>query len=154
MEKESLIDKIKIIAEPILRSLELELVDVEFAGSLNKGALRLFIDKKGGVTLDDCEKVSRYVGHALDLEDPISHHYTLEVSSPGLDRPLKRREDFLRSLGKKIKIKTSYLIEGQKVFVGRLSEFKEDQAVLELEKGRALQVPFDQIAQARLEVEF
>jgi ribosome maturation factor RimP len=154
VESEPLIDKIRVIAEPILRSLELELVDVVYAGSPKSGALRIFIDKKGGVNLEDCEKVSRYVGHALDLEDPISHRYTLEVSSPGLDRPLKRREDFLRALGKKVKIKTSQLIEGQKVFVGRLSDFKDDQAVIVTDQNRALEIAFDQIAQARLEIEF
>lgn len=170
MEETILIkDKIKGIAEPILRSLGLDLVGIEYSGSQKGGALRIFIDREPGVTLDDCEKVSRYIGHALDLEDPISHRYTLEVSSPGLDRPLKRREDFLRSIGKKVKLKTTLPIGNQKVFVGRLADFhptdqgdqkKENQdgtpdvAVLLLEEGGELQIPFDQIAQARLEIEF
>lgn len=154
MDRTVLIDKVKQIAEPMLRSLGLELVEVEYAGSPRSGILRVFIDKQAGVTLEDCEKVSRYLGQALDVEDPIPHHYTFEVSSPGLDRPLKRREDFLKSIGKKIKVKTRDLIENQKVFSGRLTGFNDDQAALLLESGREYRIPFEQIAQARLEVEF
>lgn len=154
MERVILIDKIRDVAEPILRSLGLELFDIEYSGSQRGGALRIFIDKKEGVTLDDCEKVSRYLGQALDLEDPIPHRYTFEVSSPGLDRPLKRKDDFLRFLGKRAKIKTLSPIDNQKVFVGRLIDFKEDQVSLRLDHGVERQIPFDQIAQARLEVEF
>lgn len=154
MERTAVIDNIKNVAEPILKSLGLELVDIEYAGSHRGGGLRIFIDKPEGVTLDDCEKVSRYLGQALDVEDPIPHRYTLEVSSPGLDRPLKRKEDFIRFLGKKIKLKTFLPIDNQKVFVGRLADFKEDKAFLRMEQGGERQIPFEQIAQARLEVEF
>ena len=154
MEKEALIDRVKNVAEPILRSLGLDLFDVVYSGSPKRGALRIFIDKKEGVTLDDCEKVSRYIGHALDVEDPIPHQYTLEVSSPGLDRPLKRKEDFLRFIGKKVKVKTTLPIGNQKVFVGRLADFREETAYLLFDPVGEVQIPFDQIAQARLEVEF
>ena len=154
MDRMVLIDKVKQIAEPMLRSLGLELVDIEYAGSPRSGILRVFIDKQAGVTLEDCEKVSRYLGQALDVEDPIPNHYTFEVSSPGLDRPLKRREDFLRSIGKKVKIKTRDPIENQKVFSGQLTDFKEDQAVVLLESGKEQRILFDQVAQARLQVEF
>jgi ribosome maturation factor RimP len=154
MDRAVFIDKVKSVAEPILRSLGLELFDIEYSGSPRGGALRIFIDKKEGVTLDDCEKVSRYLGQALDLEDPIPHRYTFEVSSPGLDRPLKRKEDFLRFIGKKVKIKTSLPINNQKVFTGRLLDFKEEKAFLQLDHGSEQQIPFDQIAQARLQVEF
>lgn len=156
MDRTVLVDRVKEIAEPMLRSLGLELVEVEYAGSARSGTLRVFIDKQGGVTLDDCEKVSRYLSQALDVDDPIPHHYTFEVSSPGLDRPLKKRDDFSRSIGKKVKVKTSAPIENQKVFTGRLADFKEEKVTLYLEegKGKAIEIPFDQITQARLEVEF
>jgi len=156
VDRAVLIDKVKQIAEPMLRSLGLELVEVEYAGSQRGGILRVFIDKQEGVTLDDCEKVSRYLGQALDIDDPIPHHYTFEVSSPGLDRPLKKRDDFVRSIGKKVKVKTSAPIDNQKVFTGRLAEFKEEKVTLQLEggKGKEIKIPLEQIAQARLEVEF
>lgn len=154
MERAVLVDKVKQIAEPMLRSLGLELVEVEYAGSQRSGTLRVFIDKEKGVTLDDCEKVSRYLSQALDVEDPIPHHYTFEVSSPGLDRPLRKRDDFIRSVGKKVKIKTSTPIDNQKVFAGRLADFKEEKMVLHLEGGKEVIIPLDQITQARLEVEF
>lgn len=156
MDREVLVDKVKQIAEPMLRSLGLELVEVEYAGSQRGGILRVFIDKQEGVTLDDCEKVSRYLGQALDVDDPIPHHYTFEVSSPGLDRPLKKREDFVRSIGKKVKVKTSVPIENQKVFTGRLADLTGERVTLHLEGGKAreIEIPLDQIVQARLEVEF
>lgn len=154
MERAVLVDKVKQIAEPMLRSLGMELVAVEYAGSQRGGTLRVFIDKEKGVTLDDCEKVSRYLSQALDVEDPIPHRYTFEVSSPGLDRPLKKRDDFVRSVGKKVKVKTVDPIENQKVFTGRLVDFKEDKVALHLDGGRQILIPLDQIAQARLEVEF
>ena len=154
MERTVLVDKVKQIAEPMLRSLGLELVEVEYAGSQRSGTLRVFIDKEKGVTLDDCERVSRYLSQALDVEDPIPHHYTFEVSSPGLDRPLRKRDDFVRSVGKKVKVKTSAPIDNQKVFTGRLADFKEERVVLQLEGGKEIVIPLDQIAQARLEVEF
>lgn len=156
MDRAVLVDKVKQIAEPMLQSLGLELVEVEYAGSERGGTLRVFIDKQAGVTLDDCEKVSRYLGQALDVDDPIPHRYTFEVSSPGLDRPLRKRDDFVRSIGKKVKVKTSAPIDNQKVFTGRLADFNEERVTLHLEggKGKEIEIPFDQIAQARLEVEF
>ncbi len=154
MERTVLVDRVKQIAEPMLRSLGLELVEVEYAGSQRSGTLRVFIDKEKGVTLDDCEKVSRYLSQALDVEDPIPHHYTFEVSSPGLDRPLRKREDFVRSVGKKVKVKTAAPIDNQKVFTGRFVRFEEEKVVLHLEGEKEIIIPFDQIAQARLEVEF
>ncbi|MFQ5780639.1 MAG: ribosome maturation factor RimP [Nitrospiria bacterium] len=154
MKDTLLIDKVKNVAEPLLHSLGVELFDMEYGGSPKGGVLRIFIDKKGGITLDDCEKVSRYLGKALDVEDLIPYRYTLEVSSPGLNRPLKKREDFIRFAGKKVKIKTLTPIGNQKVFVGRLADFSEDKLLLALDHGREQQIRFDQIAQARLEVAF
>lgn len=153
MEDTFLTDKIKTIAEPLFHSLGVELFNIEYGGAQRGGLLRIIIDKEGGVTLDDCAKVSRYLSRALDLEDIISHGYTLEVSSPGLNRPLKKREDFFRYIGKKVKLKTLNPIGNQTIFVGKLSGFKEDKAFLQLDHGGEQQIPYDQITQAGLEIE-
>jgi ribosome maturation factor RimP len=154
LTREAIIERVKGIAQPILDSLGLELVDVFYSGGGRKGLLRVFIDKSGGVTLEDCEKVSQYLGHALDVEDPIPMSYTLEVSSPGLDRPLKRREDFQRSVGKLVRIRTHEPIDGNHSFIGRLTAAGESGIELILEHGKVLRIPFEGIAAARLEIEF
>jgi ribosome maturation factor RimP len=108
------IEKIEGIVVPILGERLLELVEVEFRPSGKRWLLRIYIDREGGVTIDDCEYVSRELSRVLDVEDPIEHPYTLEVSSPGLTRPLKRREDFVRSRGKKCRIITREEIGGKR----------------------------------------
>ena len=152
--RDKIIQRVKEIAQPILNSLGLELVDVAYSSGGQKGLLRVYIDKGSGVTLEDCEKVSQYLGHALDVEDPIPISYTLEVSSPGLDRPLKRPEDFLRSVGKLVRIRTHEPIDQDRNFMGRLSTAGESGIELILENGKILIIPFEKIAAARLEIEF
>jgi len=153
MEDTLLTDKIKTIAEPLFHSLGVELFDIEYGGPQRGGLLRVIIDKEGGVSLEDCAKASRYLSRALDLEEIISHRYTLEVSSPGLNRPLKKREDYLRYIGRKVRLKTLNPMGNQKVFIGLLSGFKEDNVFLQLDHGGEQQIPYHQIAQACLEVE-
>ncbi len=153
MEDTLLTDKIKAIAAPLFNSLGVELFDIEYGGAQRGGLLRIIIDKEGGVSLDDCAKVSRYLSRALDLEDIISHRYTLEVSSPGLNRPLKRREDFFRYLGKRVKLKTLGPTKNQEIFKGKLSGFEGDTIFLELDHGVEHQIQYDQITQANLEIE-
>ena len=154
MSREVIIERIREIAQPILDSLGLELVEVEFSRGHGKGMLRLFIDKQGGVTLEDCEKVSQFLGHALDVQDPIPISYTLEVSSPGLDRPLKRPEDFTRHIGKLVKIKTLQPIDHDQSFIGRLAAAGGSSIEIIMENGKGLVIPFEKIAAARLEIEF
>ncbi len=154
MSREAIIQRVTEIARPILDSLGLELVEVGYSSGGRKGLLRVFIDKSEGVTLEDCEKVSQYLGHALDVEDPIPNSYTLEVSSPGLDRPLKRREDFTRSVGKLVRIKTLRPIEHDHTFIGRLTAVGESSIEIVMDNGKVLAIPFEEIAAARLEVEF
>jgi ribosome maturation factor RimP len=153
MEDTLLTDQVKKIAEPLFRSLGVELYDIEHGGPQRGGLLRITIDKEGGVTLDDCAKASRYLSKALDLEEIISYRYTLEVSSPGLNRPLRKREHFVRVIGKRIKLKTLRPIGNQKVFIGRLSGFKEEKAFLQMDHGGEYLIPYDQIDQAYLEDE-
>ena len=150
MSREAIIQRVTEIARPILDSLGLELVEVGYSSGGRKGLLRVFIDKNDGVTLEDCEKVSQYLGHALDVEDPILVSYTLEVSSPGLDRPLKRREDFVRSVGKLVRVKTLQPIDRDHTFVGRLTAAGESSIEIVMDNGKVLAIPFEEIAAARL----
>lgn len=120
MEKEKLVSEIEEIVLPIIDEFEYELVDVEFVKESGEWYLRIYIDKEGGINLDDCTKVSRRVSDKLDEVDPIDFGYYLEVSSPGLDRPIKKDKDFVRFAGKKIKIKLYKALDGKKVFEGIL----------------------------------
>ncbi|KGO33975.1 ribosome maturation factor RimP [Desulfobulbus sp. Tol-SR] len=137
-------------AEGLLPTMGLELVDVQFRREGHGWVLRLFIDREEGVTVDHCADVSREIGQFLDVEDLIGHPYHLEVSSPGLERPLKSMRDFQRFVGKKAKIRMHENLDGQKVFVGIIGEATEEAIQLDLEEGGKVRVAFDQIGRARL----
>jgi ribosome maturation factor RimP len=148
-------EQIRQILHPILESMGLTLWDLEFHKQGPQWLLRIFIDREsGGVTLNDCETVNRDLGAALDVEDIISHPYTLEVSSPGLDRTLSKPEHFARFTGSMVKIKTFQSINGQKVFRGTLLGLVEGMVSMELETGLVLEIPMTGITKASLEVEF
>ncbi len=150
------VEQIRQILDPILRSLGLDLWDLEFQKQGPKWLLRVYIDREigGGVTLNDCETVSRDLGTALDVEDIIQHAYTLEVSSPGLDRALTKPEHFIRFEGSVVKIKTFQPINGQKVFRGKLRRLADNIVGIEQESGELLQIALENIAKTSLEVEF
>ena len=154
MSTTDVVEKITQIAERVASSEGLEIVEVEWKGGGNNRILRIFIDKPAGVTHADCETVSRQVGTILEVEDVISVHYTLEVSSPGLDRKLLKPADYQRFLGKKAKVKLHRPIEGRSHFVGRLAELVEDQVGLDVEGGGRIRFPLTEVASARLVVEF
>jgi ribosome maturation factor RimP len=146
-------EQIVQLLEPILGSLGLTLWDLDFKKEGPQWLLRVYIEHgPGGVTLGDCEAVSRDLGTALDVEDIIPHAYTLEVSSPGLDRSLTKPEHYRKCLGTRVRIKTYQLINGEKVFRGKLVEFDGTVAVLEPEKGDLLRIPLESIAKASCEV--
>ena len=148
-------EQIRQILHPILESMGLTLWDLEFHKQGPQWLLRIFIDREsGGVTLNDCEMVNRDLGAALDVEDIISHPYTLEVSSPGLDRTLSKPEHFARFTGSMVKIKTFQSINGQKVFRGTLRGLVEGMVSMELETGLVLEIPMTGITKASLEVQF
>ena len=148
-------EQIRQILIPILESMGLTLWDMEFHKQGPQWLLRIFIDREsGGVTLTDCETVNRDLGAALDVEDIISHAYTLEVSSPGLDRTLSKPEHFARFTGSRVKLKTFQPINGQKVFRGTLRGLVESMVSVELETGVVLEIPLTGITKASLEVEF
>ncbi|MCG6900831.1 MAG: ribosome maturation factor RimP [Gammaproteobacteria bacterium] len=140
--------------EPGIRSLGYELVGVEYqGGGRGGGLLRVYIDSEDGISADDCQKVSYQVSGVLDVEDPIPGHYTLEVSSPGLDRLLFRTKDFERFAGQLVKIRLAYPIEGQRRFKGRLLGMRGENVVI-AEDDREISLPFDQVEQARLVPEY
>jgi ribosome maturation factor RimP len=130
----------------------LEVFDIELLGR-GKLLLRVFIDKKGGVTLDDCERFSKNLGAILDVEDLFPGPYTLEISSPGLNRPLKGIKDFEKNIGKLIRIVTAEKIENQSFFIGRIIKVDSDFVYLSVNK-REICISFEKISKARLEVEF
>ena len=131
------LDKIREIVERVASSSGLELVEMEFRGGGKARMLRIFIDKPGGVTHQDCEMVSREVGTILDVEDAIpGGSYTLEVSSPGLDRKLLKPADYQRFTGSKVKLTTREAIEGNRHFEGRLASFNDGRLTLELPPGK------------------
>lgn len=144
---------------PILDSFQLELVDVEFKKSGRSYVLRLFIDKPGGVTLDDCTEVSRELSLVLDVEDIIPGRYTLEVSSPGLDRPLKKEQDFIRYKGQLAVVKTRELLKDdngnpRKTFLGILEDVNDGIVTIHLKEGPLAHLPLAEIEKAHLEFEF
>ncbi len=149
-------EQIRQLLDPILKSMGLDLWDLEFHKQGPKWLLRVYIDREigGGVTLSDCEQVSRDLGTALDVEDIIPHAYTLEVSSPGLDRALTKPEHFIRFEGSFVRVKIFQPINGQKVFRGKLLGLVDVDVKIELETGEVLQIPFSNITKTTLEVEF
>lgn len=143
------------LAAPLAGALGVSLVRVRYQGTRTSGTVRLTIDKPGGVTLDDCTRLSRALGHALDVEEPIDHRYTLEVSSPGLDRPLEDPRDFEQAVGRLARVKTHSSWDGPRLLIGRLQGVTPEAVrIAEGESGREWSVPWEGIAQARLEVEW
>lgn len=151
--------KIKQVAEdlvhPILDHYNLELFDIQYVKEGQDWFLRIFIDKADGVTLDECELVSTELGEKLDEVDVIQGTYYLEVSSPGVERPLKTKEEFAKSVGKNVYVTLYVHIDGEKEFQGVLQSFEEDIAVIEyqvLAHKKLVKIPYDKIAKARLAV--
>lgn len=147
------VERVQEILGPILDSLGLFLWDIEFKREGPRWLLRIYIDSESGVSIEDCEAVSRDIGTALDVEDIITHSYTLEVSSPGLDRSLSRPEHFRRFIGSRIKVKTFQPVEGQKAFRAEIAGLNDGMLRLRLDSGAEIDTPLTNIAKASLEVE-
>lgn len=142
------------LIEPVVEGMGYEVVDIEFRPHPTDGLLRIYIDKEGGIQLEDCEQVSRQVSGVLDVEDPIPGQFNLEVSSPGLDRPLRKKVDFERFTGETVKIKlTVPTLEGQRNFTGKLLGLQKDDVLLEMD-GQTYELPLDTIDKARLVPQF
>jgi len=150
--QEEIKEKIKKIIEiPILKK-NMELVDLEWRRERRGWVLRIFIDKPGGVTIEDCAKISEIVGEILDREDIIHHSYVLEVSSPGIERPLVKKEDYERFKGEKAKITLKTPVSGRKNFTGIILGIKENLVQIEVE-GKVWELPLDNIKKANLRPE-
>ena len=146
-------ERVQAIADRVAIDHGLELVHAEVAGPDNKPIVRIFIDKPGGVTHKDCSEVSLYVGTILDVEDFIHSSYTLEVSSPGLERGLYKRKDYERFAGSLAKLKSRNPINGQRNFRGRLLGIDGDEVLIEDRTSGRVRVDFNSIAKANLELE-
>jgi ribosome maturation factor RimP len=154
--KEEILDKVRRIAGPLAAQEGLELIDVEMGGGGGRQILRLYIDKGGGVSLDDCTAFSRAVSTALDVEDPIEGTYDLEVSSPGLDRPLKTPEHFQKFLGSKVRVKTFGPVpecENRRTFLGILQSYDKGIIAIEVD-GKLFRVPHGLVSKANVEPVF
>ena len=149
MSKE-IVDRVRAVANPILSDEGMELVDIEYRRESKGWILRLTLDKEGGITLDDCSRVSHEVGRSLDVEDFIQNPYTLEVSSPGLTRPLRTEKDFMKYRHRLIKVKTVDPIENRRQFKGRLLGVSENRIEIESDGG-IFQIPLSNVAKANLE---
>lgn len=150
--------RVAAIAEGILTTCGMELVEIEFRREGRTQVLRLYIDKPGGVTLDDCADVSRELSAVLDVEDVIPGRYLLEVSSPGLNRPLTKEADYLRAIGRLVKIRTRELTPDdrgnpRKTFLGELLGYENGIVRVRLTEGQTASLPLAGIARANLEFE-
>lgn len=149
----SLIDSIRELAEPLIHSQGLELVDIEFFTEARGWVLRFYIDKEGGVTLDHCSRLSQQLGDVIDVKDIVPQRYILEVSSPGVNRVLKTEKDFLRYRGEIIKITVSEPIEGRKHFQGTLSDCRDGNILVATDTERQL-IPITMISKANVAYQF
>lgn len=139
---------------PILEKNQFELVDVEYVKEGGTWYLRAYIDKEGGITVNDCELVAREMNEILDREDYIEDSYIFEVSSPGLGRPLKKEKDYARSMGKELEIRTYRAIDKKKEFYGILTDYDEKKVTIQTEKGEILTFAKTEIALIRLAFDF
>lgn len=139
---------------PIMEEMNFELVDVEYVKEGSTWYLRAYIDKEGGITVNDCEAVARRMNDLLDEEDFIADSYVFEVSSPGLGRPLKKEKDFARSLGEEVEVRTYRAIDRQKEFIGILKDYDKDTVTIEYEDGETMTFDKADIALIRLAFDF
>ena len=159
MAKVDVVEKITEIAGQILAPLGMGLVDLEYKREGRDMVLRLFIEREGGITLDDCSSVSRELSDILDVEDYIPDNYTLEVSSPGICRPLKKLADYQRFQGELIKVRTFEALADdagnkRKTFLGTLTGVQDGVISMDLKEGQHAAIPLDKVAKANLEFEF
>jgi len=155
------LERIRAIAERVAAARGLDIWDIQSRREMGGHVVRVFIDRPGpaatpddSVSVDDCAEVNREIGTILDVEDPLPFAYTLEVSSPGLDRPLRTVDDYRRFAGRLAKVVVSEPVDKQKAFEGRLGGVDNDAVLLEAPNGRLHRLPLRLITRGRLEVEF
>lgn len=147
------INQVGDLVEPILGEMGFELVDVEYLSRHGRWVLRLYVDKEGGITIDDCARLSGEIGDLIDVKDVIKHEYVLEISSPGLNRPLKKERDFIWATGKRIKVRMVEPVDGRRNFSGYLRNFEDGTLYVEAE-GYLVALPWIQVDKANLVYEF
>jgi ribosome maturation factor RimP len=147
-----IVERVWRLAAPLAAQEGMEIIDIEFRpeGGRAGRVLRLYLDKEGGPNVDEISRVSRALSDVLDAENAIDTAYTLEVSSPGINRPLKRPEHFVRFVGKRIRVRTRDMIEGRRSFLGILSEVAGDKIVL-AQDGKDFNIPFSIIEKSNYE---
>jgi ribosome maturation factor RimP len=150
------VEAVKAVADRVAAGRGFELVDVELKRQPGGSLVRLYVDKPGGIGLDDLQSVSEEVSAILDVEDPIASAFTLEVSSPGLDRPLKTEADYKRFVGSLVKLSSYEPVDGRRHWLGRLASADQGLVEIVIEKEACLRchIPFTKISHGRLEVEF
>jgi len=153
MRKNPIYQLVTDLIEPTLKGSDVELVDVEYKKTGKTWSLRVFIDKNQGVTVDDCQRLSREIEDLIAIHELIADRYVLEVSSPGLDRPLKKETDFIRNKGKQVLVKTYLPINNSKTNTGTIKDFSNDTLFLENEK-KTFEISLSNIAQAKLIFKF
>jgi ribosome maturation factor RimP len=151
--QDALLKEISHLAETILDSEGMELVDVTFRREAQGWVLRVLIDKPGGVVIDDCGYISHQLSDLLDVKDILHYPYHLEVSSPGINRPLKREADFRRFIGERIVLKTAALIDNRKTFKGKLTGYQDGMVYMD-DEGSPVAIPYNLVEKANLEYRF
>jgi ribosome maturation factor RimP len=154
LAKAKVADIVRQLVMPILEDNGFELVDIEFKKEGAEQYLRIFIDKPDGITIDDCELISRHLSDKLDEEDPIPQAYILEVSSPGIDRPLKTQRDFERNMGKQVEIRLYKQFMGHKAYKGTLVGFDDERVEIETVDNQRLSFGISDIALIKPIIEF
>lgn len=152
MSKQSILLLASNLSELIANELGFELVDLEYVKENGNYFLRVFIDKSGGITLDDCQKFSEKLASKLDANDPIKGSYYLEVSSPGLDRPIKTDRDLERNLGREVEVKLYRHIDKKKLHIGELRDFDKEEVTIVSVQGSEIKIPRDCIALMNLSI--
>jgi ribosome maturation factor RimP len=151
MINERVMKNLEKIGREAVEKRNFELVDVEFVKEAGHWYLRYYIDKEGGITIDDCQLVSEDISRQLDITDPIPYSYILEVSSPGIERPLKNDRDFSKAVGSMVEIKTYEPFENKKIFSGILKDFSE--GIVTIEDKKVFKIPKDSISSAKMKFE-
>ena len=154
MTDETIVDKTIRLVEPLTNKMKFDLVDTEFVKEYSDWYLRVYIDKKGGVNIDDCEQLSRELSDALDIADFIKQSYILEISSPGLDRPLKTEADFIRYQGELLDVQLNTEKKKKKTVSGVLIERKDQILYLKDEKEQDIAIPWDDIVVVKRAIRF
>lgn len=152
MGRGNIVELVTDWVDEIIKGSDLELVDVEYVKESTGWILRVFLDKPGGIDLDDCQAVSAVLDKKLDQEDPIPGAYSLEVSSPGLERPLKKRADYERFAGRLVQIRTYSGVHGRKRFEGILEGLQSDNVLLKWD-GETIEIPLELVSKANLALE-